>query len=97
MTPILLAYQIEPGKLGKMQVVCLRLGIRVQAVDPADFGQPIGALAGVLRGRLTREEAMAIRWHMGFSGEENKNSIGLALEMYPLALATHIADMESTF
>mgnify|MGYP000434013061 FL=1 len=48
MTPTLLAYQIEPGKLGKMQVVCLRLGIRVQAVDPADFGQPIGALAGVL-------------------------------------------------
>ena len=48
MTPILLAYQIEPGKLGKMQVVCLRLGIRVQAVNPADFGQPIGALAGVL-------------------------------------------------
>ena len=47
--------------------------------------------------RLTREEAMAIRWHMGFSGEENKNNIGLALEMYPLALATHIADMESTF
>lgn len=48
MTPTLLAYQIEPGKLGKMQVVCLRLGIRVQAVAPADFGQPIGALAGVL-------------------------------------------------
>ena len=48
MMPTLLAYQIEPGKLGKMQVVCLRLGIRVQAVDPADFGQPIGALAGVL-------------------------------------------------
>ena len=48
MTPTLLAYQIDPGKLGKMQVVCLRLGIRVQAVDPADFGQSIGALAGVL-------------------------------------------------
>lgn len=47
--------------------------------------------------RLTREEAMAIRWHMGFSGEENVNTIGKALEMYPLALATHIADMESTF
>ena len=31
-----------------MQVVCLRLGIRVQAVDPADFGQTVGALAGVL-------------------------------------------------
>ncbi len=47
--------------------------------------------------RLTREEAFAIRWHMGFSGEENKNTIGKALEMFPLALATHIADMESTF
>ena len=43
MTPTLLAYQIDPKKLGKMQIVCLRLGIRVQAVDPADFGQPIGA------------------------------------------------------
>ncbi len=47
--------------------------------------------------RLSREEAMAIRWHMGFSGEENVNTIGKALEMYPLALATHIADMEATF
>jgi hypothetical protein len=47
--------------------------------------------------RLTREEAMAIRWHMGFSGEENTNTIGRALGMYPLALATHIADMEATF
>ena len=48
MTPTLLAYQIDPKKLGKMQIVCLRLGIRVQAIDPADFGQTIGALAGVL-------------------------------------------------
>jgi len=47
--------------------------------------------------RLSRDEAMAIRWHMGFSGEENTNTIGKALELYPLALATHIADMESTF
>ena len=47
--------------------------------------------------RLSRDEAMAIRWHMGFSGEENTNTIGKALEMYPLALATHIADMEATF
>ncbi|MCR5143479.1 MAG: hydrolase [Ruminococcus sp.] len=47
--------------------------------------------------RLTRDEAMAIRWHMGFSGEENKNSIGAALEMYPLALAVHIADMHASY
>ncbi len=47
--------------------------------------------------RLSREEAFAIRYHMGFSGEENKISIGNALEMFPLALATNIADMEATF
>ena len=47
--------------------------------------------------RLTRDEAMAIRWHMGFSGEENTNTIGKALELFPLALAAHIADMEATF
>ena len=47
--------------------------------------------------RLTREEAFAIRYHMGFSGEENKTTIGNALEMFPLALAVNIADMEATF
>ena len=26
--------------------------------------------------RLTREEAFAIRYHMGFSGEENANNVG---------------------
>lgn len=47
--------------------------------------------------RLTRDEAMAIRWHMGFSADDNPNSVGAALEMFPLALATHIADMEATY
>ena len=47
--------------------------------------------------RLTREEAFAIRYHMGFSGEENKTTVGNALEMFPLALAVNIADMEATF
>ncbi|MFR5421261.1 MAG: hypothetical protein ACLTG4_04395 [Oscillospiraceae bacterium] len=47
MTPTLLAYQIDPGKLGRMQVVCLRLGIRVQAVDPA-ISVSRSALANVL-------------------------------------------------
>ena len=47
--------------------------------------------------RLTRDEAMAIRWHMGFSGIEDKNTIGKALEMYPLAFALHVADMEASY
>ena len=47
--------------------------------------------------RLTRDEAFAIRYHMGFSGNEDKNSVGRALEMFPLALAVNVADMESTY
>lgn len=47
--------------------------------------------------RLYREEAMAIRWHMGFSGTEDKNMIGRALEMYPLAFALSVADMEASY
>ncbi len=47
--------------------------------------------------RLTREEAMAIRWHMGFSGGEDKNLVGKALEQYPLAFALSVADMEATY
>lgn len=47
--------------------------------------------------RLSREEAMAIRWHMGFSGIEDKNTIGKALEMYPLAFALATADMEASY
>ena len=46
---------------------------------------------------LTREEAFAIRYHMGFSGNEDKNSVGRALEMFPLALAVNVADMEATY
>lgn len=47
--------------------------------------------------RLTRDEAFAIRYHMGFSGNEDKNSVGRALEMFPLALAVNVADMEATY
>lgn len=46
--------------------------------------------------RLTRDEAMAIRWHMGFSGPEDQKLIGNALRMYPLALALMIADCEAS-
>ena len=47
--------------------------------------------------RLTRDEAFAIRYHMGFSGNEDKNSVGRALEMFPRALAVNVADMEATY
>lgn len=47
--------------------------------------------------RLTREEAFAIRYHMGFSGTEDKNNVGRALEQFPLALAVNVADMEASY
>lgn len=47
--------------------------------------------------RLTREEAFAIRYHMGFSGNEDARNVGSAFEMFPLAFALHTADMEATY
>ena len=47
--------------------------------------------------RLTRDEAFAIRYHMGFSGTEDTGNVGRALEMFPLAYATCCADMEAAF
>ena len=52
-------------------------------------------LSGFLR--LTRQEAMAIRWHMGFSGPEDARVVGQALEQYPLAFSLATADMEATY
>lgn len=47
--------------------------------------------------RLSREEAFAIRYHMGFSKEEEARNVSQAFEMFPLAMANYVADMEATF
>ena len=47
--------------------------------------------------RLTREEAFAIRYHMGFSGTEETRNVGAAFEMFRLAFALSTADMEATY
>lgn len=50
--------------------------------------------------KLTREEAMAIRWHMGFSDNDFKAggfSVGNAFEKFTLAVLTHIADLQATY
>lgn len=48
--------------------------------------------------KLTEDEMMAIRWHMGFSeNESNYSSINKCFENYPLSLALHIADLEATY
>lgn len=50
--------------------------------------------------KLTREEAMAINWHMGgFDSrvQGGSYSIGTAFYKFPLALLFHIADLMSTY
>ena len=48
--------------------------------------------------KLTREEAFAIRYHMGFSSStDDVRNVGSAFEMFPLAFALSTADMEATY
>lgn len=50
--------------------------------------------------RLTLDEIMAIRWHMGFSDAESpaeKVSFSEAVKKYPICLAACEADMEATY
>ena len=50
--------------------------------------------------RLTTEEAMAIRWHMGGfddSARAGNYSIGEAFKRDPLAVMAHLADLEATY
>lgn len=49
---------------------------------------------------LSREEAFAIRWHMGGFDDAVKGgsySLSKAFEMYPLALLLHVADLQATY
>ena len=66
--------------------------------DPLPYGhgeKSVYIISGFMK--LRREEAMAIRWHMGFSGEEDKRLVGQAFQQYPLAFALSVADMEATY
>jgi hypothetical protein len=47
--------------------------------------------------KLSREEAFAIRYHMGFSNEDDPRNVGNTFEQFPLALAVSIADTEATY
>ena len=49
--------------------------------------------------KLTRDEAFAIRYHMGFSAgaPEDRGSIGSSLEKFPLAYALVAADMAASY
>ncbi|MFA5006174.1 MAG: HD domain-containing protein [Candidatus Izemoplasmatales bacterium] len=66
--------------------------------DPLPYGhgeKSVYIISGFMR--LTREEAFAIRYHMGFSAEGEKSNVSQAFEQFPLSLALSIADLEATF
>lgn len=69
--------------------------------DPLPYGhgeKSVYILNGFIR--LSREEAMAIRWHMGFSDNDYKGGgfgVGNAFEKYPLAVLLHLADLQATY
>ena len=71
-------------------------GYTVSEQEPYGHGEKsVWIISSFLR--LTRDEAYAIRWHMGFSEpKENYNAVGKAMEMCPLSLAVHEADLDAS-
>ena len=66
--------------------------------DPLPYGhgeKSVYIIGGFLR--LSREEAFAIRFNMGFSGSEEVRLVGSAFERFPLAFTLATADMEATY
>ncbi len=75
-----------------------------QRVDTFEYDDPMPYGHGeksvyIVNGfmKLTREEAFAIRYHMGYSSTEDERNVSAAFEMYPLAFALSTADSEATY
>lgn len=93
------------------KVNCYKVGVRNKKIDgewqqvevfeyhdelPYGHGEKsVYIISGFMR--LSREEAFAIRYHMGFSNNDNPNNISYTFEHYPLAFALSTADMEATY
>ena len=68
--------------------------------DPLPYGhgeKSVYMITGFMR--LTRDEAMAINWHMGaFDARARENNLlNKAFHSHPLALLFHIADISATY
>ena len=70
-------------------------------IDDLPFGhgeKSVYIISGFMT--LTPEETMAIRWHRGFLDNDFKAGgilVVNAFEKYPLALLTHIADLQAMY
>ncbi len=66
--------------------------------DPMPYGhgeKSVYIINGYMR--LSREEAFAIRYHMGFSSTDDTRNVSAAFEKFPLSLALSFADMEASY
>lgn len=66
--------------------------------DPLPYGHGEKSVWIVMKYMdLSDDEAFAIRYHMGFSGEEDARTVGQAMARFPLAFALSVADSEATY
>lgn len=93
------------------KINCYQIGIRNKKIDgvwkqvevfeyqddlPYGHGEKsVYIITGFMR--LTREEAFAIRYHMGFANNDNPGNVSYSFQHFPLAFALSTADMEATY
>lgn len=66
--------------------------------DPLPYGhgeKSVYMITGFMK--LTREESFAIRYHMGYSKDDDIRNVSASFEKFPLSYALYVADMEATF
>lgn len=66
--------------------------------DPLPYGhgeKSVYMITGFMK--LSREESFAIRYHMGYSNNDDIRNVSASFEMFPLSFALYTADMEATF
>ena len=54
---IVLLYNIPDEKSRKLRMLMVRMGMRFRIVEPSDYGQPVGLLAGIKEAALENPEA----------------------------------------
>ena len=89
-------YQVKHDQLGDFIWESI---VGYQFDDPIPYGhgeKSVYLISEFMK--LTREEAFAIRFHMGAwtDSDYDKRNAGKAFDLYPLALFTHLADMMAT-
>ena len=69
--------------------------VQIAFKEEFDREKSVYIISGYMK--LTREEAFAIRYHMGYSSTEDARNVAAAFEMFPLAFALSTADSEATY